>query len=126
MGSNKTVMMSAVGTLLLGGCASDPDESGATKALLVIYADQPPTGAQVFIDSQLRGTLTASYSNGSPGCLGPDGTSDPIGTVVVPIFVGKTYAIDIQYTNGTSDHDDLVATQELINSFCYQIGTHPN
>lgn len=115
------------GSCSLASCASsDPAAGSATKGFVVIYADQPPTGAQVFVDGQLRGTLTSSYSNGSPGCFGPDQVSAPEGTVVLTIFKGNTYAIDVKYTNGTSDHLDLEATASVIDAFCYQIGTHPN
>ena len=112
----------------LSGCASsDPAaESSATKGFVVIYADQPPTGAQVSVDGQLRGTLSASYSNGAPGCFGPDQISAPEGTVVLTVFKGHTYAIDVQYPNGTQDHLDLEATASVIEAFCYKIGTHPN
>ena len=109
----------------MASCTTE-DGGGATKGFMVIYADQPPTGAQVLVGGQLRGTLTASYSNGSPGCFGPDGVSAPVGTVTLPIFLGETYAVDVQYTNGTSDHVDITATQQIIDGFCYQIGTHPN
>ena len=112
----------------LTGCIPSEDDGGggATKGYLVIYADQAPTGAQVYVGGQLRGTLSASYSNGSPGCFGPDGISAPVGTVVVTLFLDMTYPLDVQYTNGTSDHLDLVATQDVIDAFCWQIGTHPN
>jgi hypothetical protein len=113
-------------SVLSGGCASDSSDSGATKGYLVIYADQPPTGAEVYVGGQLRGSLSASYSTGSPGCFASDGISAPVGTVVMPLFLGQTYALDVHYTNGTSDHLDLAATQDVIDAFCYQIGTHPN
>jgi hypothetical protein len=121
------ILLSLLSVLVVGCTSSDDDDSsGATKGYLVIYADQPPTGAQVYVSGQLRGTLTASYSNGSPGCFGPDGVSAPTGTVVVTLFVGQTYPLDIRYTNGTSDQEDFVASQDVIDAFCYRIGTHPN
>lgn len=121
------LLVLASSTTLLTSCASsDPAAGSATKGFVVIYADQPPTGAQVFVDGQLRGTLSSSYSNGSPGCFGPDQISAPEGTVVLTIFKDHTYAIDVKYTNGTSDHLDLEATASVIEAFCYQIGTHPN
>lgn len=124
--SYSTLTHGVLACVLLAACGTSEGSGGATKGFQVIYAETPVTGAQVTINGQFRGTLTASYSNGSPGCFGPDGVSPPEGTVVTAVFLDQTYVIDIEYTNGTSDHAELVATQDLIDAFCWQIGTHPN
>jgi hypothetical protein len=89
-----------------------------TQATLYVFADFASPNVSVKVNGQTLGQLTRQFTGDIGDCASMGAVVTPGTMLHQTIRLNQTYDIEWDYGNGKTDHAELSATTDVIDSVC--------